>query len=435
MKNMVDWNKVKGIPMGEQLTLQILLILIFILMSAFFSASETAFTTLNKIRIKSLANNGDERAAAALRLADNYDNLLSSILIGNNIVNIAGASIATTIFTNLCGSAGITVSTVVMTVVVLIFGEISPKFLAKEHPESFAMAATPVLLFFVMLFTPLNFLSAGLKKLLSRLFQSKSDKKVTQEELMTFVDEAQNNGGIDEHNGELIRSAIEFNDLDANDILTPRVNLVAVDRSTPLPKITEIFLNMNYSRLPVYEDSIDNIIGMIHEKDYFRALYRGETGISPIIQKVSYVGTGMKISDLLRLLQQVKTQMAVVVDEFGGTEGIVTMEDILEELVGDIWDEHDEVIDYFKKIDEHTYEVNCAVNLDNMFDFFGLKKSEDEFDSVTVSGWIMERLGKIPAAGDSFEFQKIRFTVKKAAARRAIVVRIQLPEPLHKASE
>ncbi len=421
--------------MGEQLALQILLILVFILMSAFFSASETAFTTLNKIRIKSLANTGDERAVATLRLADNYDNLLSSILIGNNIVNIAGASIATTIFTNLCGSAGITISTVVMTVVVLIFGEISPKFLAKEHPESFAMSATPALLFFVMLFTPLNFLSAGLKKLLSHLFQSKSEKKVTQEELMTFVDEAQNNGGIDEHNGELIRSAIEFNDLDANDILTPRVNLVAIDCSTPLPKITEIFLNMNYSRLPVYKDSIDNIVGMIHEKDYFRALYRGETSISPIIQKVSYVGTGMKISDLLRLLQQVKTQMAVVVDEFGGTEGIVTMEDILEELVGDIWDEHDEVIDYFKKIDECTYEVNCAVNLDDMFDFFGLKKSEDEFDSVTVSGWIMERLGKIPAAGDSFEFQKIRFTVKKAAARRAIIVLIQLPEPLHEASE
>lgn len=248
---------------------------------------------------------------------------------------------------------------------------------------------------------------------------------------MTFVDEAQNDGGIDERNGELIRSAIEFNDLDANDILTPRVNIVAVDQKMPMEKITELFLNTNYSRLPVYEESIDNIVGMIHEKDYFRALHRGEPSVSQIVKKVSYVGTGMKISDLLRLLQQVKTHMAVVVDEFGGTEGIVTMEDILEELVGDIWDEHDEVIDYFKKIDDLTYEVNCAANLDDMFDFFDLKKSDDEFDSVTVSGWVMEQLGKIPAAGDNFEFQKIKITVLKAAARHATMVTFLLPCPIN----
>lgn len=414
----------------DRSTSQVLLILVFTLMSAFFSASETAFTTLNKVRIKSLANNGDERAAAALRLAENYDSLLSTILIGNNIVNIASASIATIVFTNLYGSAGITISTAAMTAIVLIFGEISPKFLAKESPESFALSATPVLSFFVMIFTPLNYLFSGWKKLLGNIFKRSDEKKVTQEELMTFVDEAQSDGGIDERNGELIRSAIEFNDLDANDILTPRVNIVAVDMKMPMEKITRLFLETNYSRLPVYEDSIDNIVGMIHEKDYFRALYNGEAGIGPMVKKVSYVGTGMKISDLLRLLQQVKTHMAVVVDEFGGTEGIVTMEDILEELVGDIWDEHDEVIDYFKKIDDLSYEVNCAVSLDDMFDFFGMKKSEDEFDSVTVSGWVMERLGKIPTAGDSFEFQKIKFTVTKAAARRATMILIQLPEPI-----
>jgi CBS domain containing-hemolysin-like protein len=403
-------------------------------MSAFFSASETAFTTLNKVRLKSLANNGNARAEAALTLADHYDSLLSTILIGNNVVNIASASIATIVFTNLYGGAGVTISTAAMTVIVLIFGEISPKFLAKESPESFALSATPILSFFVMLFTPLNYLAAGWKKLLGHIFKRRDETKVTQEELMTFVDEAQSDGGIDERNGELIRSAIEFNDLDANDILTPRVNVVAVDRKMPMEKITDLFLETNYSRLPVYEDSIDNIVGMIHEKDYFRALYRGENTIAPIVKKVSYVGTGMKISDLLRLLQQVKTHMAVVVDEFGGTEGIVTMEDILEELVGDIWDEHDEVIDYFKKIDDLSYEVNCAVSLDDMFDFFKIKKSDDEFDSVTVSGWVMERLGKIPAAGDSFEFQKIKFTVTKAAARRATMVLIQLPEPIREAT-
>ncbi|QAT49855.1 HlyC/CorC family transporter [Caproiciproducens sp. NJN-50] len=419
----------------DKSTSQILLILLFILMSAFFSASETAFTTLNKVRIKSLANNGNTRAAVTLMLAENYDSLLSTILIGNNIVNIASASVATILFTSLFGGAGVTVSTAAMTAIVLIFGEISPKFLAKESPESFALSATPILNFFVMLFTPLNYLFSGWKKLLGHVFKRRDEKKVTQEELMTFVDEAQSDGGIDERNGELIRSAIEFNDLDANDILTPRVNIVAVDRKMPMDKITDLFLETSYSRLPVYEDSIDNIVGMIHEKDYFRALYKGETAIAQIVKKVSYVGTGMKISDLLRLLQQMKTHMAVVVDEFGGTEGIVTMEDILEELVGDIWDEHDEVIDYFKKINDLSYEVNCAVSLDDMFDFFKIDQSEDESDSVTVSGWVMERLGKIPAAGDNFEFQKMKFTVTKAAARRATMVSIQLPEPIREAAD
>jgi len=419
----------------NQSTSRILLILLFTLMSAFFSASETAFTTLNKVRIKSLVNNGNTRAAVTLRLAENYDSLLSTILIGNNIVNIASASIATILFTGLYGGAGVTISTVAMTIIVLIFGEISPKFLAKESPESFALSATPILSFFVVLFTPLNHIFSGWKKLLGRVFKRRDEKKVTQEELMTFVDEAQSDGGIDERNGELIRSAIEFNDLDANDILTPRVNIVAVDRKMTMDKITDLFLETNYSRLPVYEDSIDNIVGMVHEKDYFRALYKGEITIGPIVKKVSYVGTGMKISDLLRLLQQMKTHMAVVVDEFGGTEGIVTMEDILEELVGDIWDEHDEVIDYFKKIDDLSYEVNCAVSLDDMFDFFEMKKSEDEFDSVTVSGWVMEQLGKIPAAGDSFEFQNMEFTVTKAAARRATMILIRLPEPIQQSSD
>lgn len=405
---------------------QILTIFICILFSAFFSSSETAFTTLNRVRLKSLANNGNDRAKSALKLADSYDTLLSTVLIGNNIVNIAGASVATIFFTRIYGDKGITISTVFMTIIVLIFGEISPKSLAKESPESFAMAVTPVLRFLVFIFTPLNFIFFQWKKLLGHIFKKKDESAVTQDELMTFVDEAQSGGGIDERNGELIRSAIEFNDLDANDILTPRVNVVAIDIRAPIEEITKAFLNGNYSRLPVYEETIDNIVGMIHEKDYFGALCRGEKSIGALIKKVSYVGTGMKISDLLRLLQQSKTHIAVVVDEFGGTQGIVTMEDILEELVGDIWDEHDDVIDYFKKISDTSYEVDCSAGMDDMFEFFDLEEPEDEYDSVTVSGWVMEQLGKIPSAGDSFEFQNMKVTVVKAAARHAILIRIEL---------
>lgn len=409
---------------------QILAVILCILLSAFFSASETAYTTLNRIRLKSLANSGNERAKSALKLSENYDILLSTILIGNNIVNIAGASLATIIFTGFLGNGGVTVSTIVMTATVLIFGEVSPKSLAKESPESFAMSVSPVLRFFVFIFTPINFLFLQWKKLLGHIFKKKDINRVTQDELITYVDEAQNGGGIDEQNGELIRSAIEFDDFDANDILTPRVNIVAVDMRTPFKTIADIFLNGNFSRLPVYEESIDNIVGVIHEKDFFRAYFAGETGVGKILKKVSYIGTGMKISDLLKLLQQSKTHMAVVVDEFGGTQGIVTMEDILEELVGDIWDEHDVVIDYFRKITDTCYEVDCSADVDDMFEFFGLKMPESEYDSVTVSGWVMDRLGRIPSAGDSFEFENTQVTVIKAAARHAVTIRVKLPHPI-----
>lgn len=415
--------------MDDRNTALFLILLFCVLLSAFFSAGEAAFAALNRSRLKGLANGGNSRAAAALRLSDRGDALLSAALIGKNAANITGASVAAILFTRICGGAGVTVSAVVMTAAVLVFCEITPKLLAKWNPEGFAMAAAPVLRFFQLLFTPLVFLFSAWKKLLGRKSGPHDEDRVTQEELMTFVDEAQSEGGIDKNNGELIRSAIEFNDLDANDILTPRVNIVAVERGTPMKEITELFLNSSYSRLPVYEESIDNIVGMIHEKDYFRVLCREETSIAPIVKKVTYVGTGIKISDLLRLLQQAKTHMAVVVDEFGGTQGIVTMEDILEELVGDIWDEHDEVIDYFKKLGDGTYEVNCGAGLDDMFDFFGLEKEEDEFESVTVSGWVMEQLGRIPTAGDSFEFLGCRITVLKAAARHATLISVRPPEP------
>lgn len=406
---------------------QVLLMALFILLSGFFSASETAFSTLNRIHLKSMVNGGDKRAKMTLDLAEDFDRLLSTILIGNNIVNIACASISVIVFTGLFGEAGISLSTGVVTVVVLIFGEISPKILAKANSESFAMSSAPILRFFVFLLTPVNFLFVLWKKLLGHIFKRKDEAKLTQDELMTYVDEAQNDGGIDERNGELIRSAIEFNDLEANDILTPRVNIVAIERKTSMDEITNIFLHSNYSRLPVYENSIDNIVGMIHEKDYFRALCGGETGIGSIIKKVSCVGTAMKISDLLRLLQQSKTHMAVVVDEFGGTAGIITMEDILEELVGDIWDEHDEVIEYFKQVGENSYEISCSAGLDDMFEYFNLVGDEEESDAVTVGGWVMEQLGKIPAAGDSFTFQDNLITVVKAAARHAILIRMDRP--------
>lgn len=402
-------------------------IIICVMFSAFFSASETAFTTLNRIRLKTEAEAGDSRAALVLSIAENYDKMLSTILIGNNIVNIASASLATIVFTHVLGDAGVSVSTAVMTVIVLIFGEISPKNLAKEHPEAFARFSAPFLRLLITILTPINFIFSQWKKLLNKIFKKKSDNRMTQEELKTIVDEAQSEGGIDEEKGELIRSAIEFDDLTADDILTPRVDIVGVDEECPFQEISDIFLKNTYSRLPVYSDSIDNIIGIVHEKDYFSAQKSGISDIKQVMKKVLYISRTVKISDLLRTLQKTKSHMAIVVDEFGGTEGLVTMEDIIEELVGDIWDEHDVVIDYFNQIDDHTYVINCSADLHDLFEEFDLGDS-DEFESASVGGWAMELLGKIPSVGDTFDFKGWHITVTKATSHHATQLTMVSPE-------
>ena len=402
-------------------------IIICVMFSAFFSASETAFTTLNRIRLKTEAEAGDSRAALVLSIAENYDKMLSTILIGNNIVNIASASLATIVFTHVLGDAGVSVSTAVMTVIVLIFGEISPKNLAKEHPEALARFSAPFLRLLITILTPINFIFSQWKKLLNKIFKKKSDNRMTQEELKTIVDEAQSEGGIDEEKGELIRSAIEFDDLTADDILTPRVDIVGIDEECPFQEISDIFLKNTYSRLPVYSDSIDNIIGIVHEKDYFSAQKSGISDIKQVMKKVLYISRTVKISDLLRTLQKTKSHMAIVVDEFGGTEGLVTMEDIIEELVGDIWDEHDVVIDYFNQIDDHTYVINCSADLHDLFEEFDLGDS-DEFESASVGGWAMELLGKIPSVGDTFDFKGWHITVTKATSHHATQLTMVSPE-------
>lgn len=410
---------------------QIFLIVICIIFSAFFSASETAYSTFNRVRMKNEVSSGNKRAALALSLAEDYDRLLLTILVGNNIVNIASASLATIVFVRYLGDMGVSLSTAAMTILVLIFGEISPKSMAKEHAEGFALFAAPFLKILTTVLRPINFLFAQWKKLLLKIFKKKDESKITQEELMIIVDEAQNDGGIDEHNGALIRSAIEFNDMDANDVITPRVDIVAVEKNASFDEINDSFLSHSFSRLLVYTENIDNVVGMIHEKDFFRGLKQGITSLDPIIKKVLYITGSMKISDLLRLLQQTNTHIAVVVDEFGGTSGMVTLEDILEQLVGEIWDENDVVIDYFKKIDNTTWLVSGRASLEDMLENFGIEKDHEEYDSVTVSGWIMEELGKIPSVGDSFVFEKHRFTVTQIGNRnvRQVKVTTPLPEP------
>ena len=400
-------------------------LVIMIAMSAYFSATETAFTSINRIRLKNKADNGNKRAAKTLELAEDYDKLLSTILIGNNIVNITATTVATVLCTRLFHEYGPTISTVALTIIILIFGEISPKSLAKESPEAVAMAVTPLLTLFTVILSPINFLFGLWKKLLSMVFHSEGDDGITEEELVGMVDQAETEGGLDEHESDLIRAAIEFNDLEVSEILTPRVDLIAVEENDSMEKAASLFVESGYSRLPVYSETIDNIIGVIHEKDFNAARYRGETMLSDLKAPVTYTTVTTKISELLRVLQTRKAHMAVVVDEYGGTVGIVTLEDILEELVGEIWDEHDEVIETFRRQEDGSYIIACSANLDDMYDLFELKGT---CEAATVSGWVLEQVGRVPEEGDRFRAEGLDVTVLKVEQRRILEIRVEVLE-------
>ena len=405
--------------------------LILVGCSAFFSGAETAFSSINKVKLKAMQQDGkpNKRIERCLRLAENYDLVLSTVLIGNNLVNIASTSLATLFFTGLLGDnsdLGATVSTIVMTVLVLIFGEVTPKTFAKYRAESVAVIITPVIRFFEILFAPFNLFFRGWTKLMNRLFKTKKSSAVTEEELKGYVNEAHTGGNIDENESELIRSSIEFDDIDVGDILVPRVDVEAVDKYAPLNEIERVFNSTNFSRLPVYIDDIDNIVGVIHERDFQNARKKNLKSLRTIIKPVPMVSPDTKISKLLRIFQKNKTHLAVVIDEFGGTEGIVTLEDILEELVGEIWDEHDEIEYAIEEVGRNEYIVKGSASIDEFFEFFGIYREEK--DISTVNGWVMKMLEKIPEKNDTFTAEGLNATVLSVDGKRADDIRIIVEE-------
>ena len=398
---------------------------LMVVMSAYFSATETAFTSLNRVRLKSRADAGDRRSKLALDMSGNYDRLLSTILIGNNIVNNVATTVGAVLFIGWLGDAiGPTVSTIVLTVVILIFGEISPKSLAKESPEAFARFSAPILRVLLSLLTPVNFLFTQWKKLLNRLFHKQEDDGITDEELLTFVAEAEGQGSLDREEGQLIRSAIRFDDLDAEDILTPRVDIVALEDTATMDQAAAVFAEEGFSRLPVYHESIDNIVGIIHQKDLFSARYHGRTDLTPLITPALYITPSAKIDDLMRQFQQAKTHMAIVLDAHGGTVGLLTLEDIVEELVGEIWDEHDEVVEQFRRQKDGSYLIDGSADLVRMYDLFSVTGVSD---ASTVSGWVLEQMGRIPQAGDRFQWEGLDVTVTRVEHRRVLEVRGAAP--------
>ncbi|MBQ3202855.1 MAG: HlyC/CorC family transporter [Clostridia bacterium] len=401
----------------------LLFMLILLALSAYFSATETAFSTFNRIRMKGLAENGNKRARLVLDLADDYDRLLSTILVGNNIVNIALTTLATMFFADLIihsENLAATVSTIVTTVAVLIFGEISPKSLAKQYADGFVMATAPVLRVVTWVLTPINWVFSGWKWLLRLVFKTKGEDVVTEEEVLTMVDEAEEDGTLGEQESEMIRQVIAFNDREAVDILIPRVDVAAISADATSKELAQAFLETGFSRLPVYEESIDHIVGVVYHKDYYKRAGEKPTP-TDLMKDAVFIPPTMKIRLLLKQLQAEQSHIAIVADEYGGTLGIVTMEDILEELVGEIWDEHDDVIRNIIPQPDGSAVVLCSTELIDLMEYFD---TETECDATTVSGWVMEATGRIPAVGDTFTADGLSVEVLQVEITRPDQIRV-----------
>ena len=401
-----------------------LALVLCIVLSGIFSATETAYSTASKVRLTTMSDEGDKKAGKVLKLLNNYEKVLFTVLVGNNIVNITATTLATLLFIAMMGDIGATVSTIVITVVVLLFGEISPKMLAKQHPEGFAKNVYGFLRACMFILTPITFILDGWKWLLSKMFRFPQTASFSEEELITIVETAENEGQLEKHESELIRSAIEFEDLDVRDIMVPRVNVEAVPEDATMEEIYKVFVESGYSRLPVYRDDIDTIVGILHEKDFSVLLHDGGTDIKPLIKKCIYLTQSIKISTALGMLQKEKIHMAIVVDEFGGTDGIVTLEDILEELVGEIYDEHDSEEEQIKKIDDHTYIIKGDENFEEMLEELDVKSPDEETEATTVGGFVSEQLDRMPAPGDKLTVDGMEMEVIKATDKTVDEIKV-----------
>ena len=408
----------------------LLIIIICVILSGYFSATETAFSAINRVRIRNQAEKGNKRAALVLQLSDNYDSLLSTILIGNNIVNIGCSSLATILFVKLLGEEmGAGISTLVITVVVLIFGEISPKSIAKESPEKFAMFSAPMINGLRIVLTPINWMFGQWKKLLSCLFKTSGSQGITSEELFTIVEEAQEEGSIDKEEGSLLRSALSFDDLEAGDILTPRIDMEGIPVESTQEEAAEVFANTGYSRLPVYEETLDHIVGILYHKDFYNRVYGTDTSIREVMRPALFTTANQKIDELMQELQKKKLHIAIVLDEFGGTVGLITLEDILEELVGEIQDEFDREVINLRRTRGGGWLAQGTVTLEQLEDHLDLRL-DSEAGSVSLGGFFQEQLGRVLREGDELRLQgwRIRVLEMRGMAPRRFLLRPTPPD-------
>ena len=406
----------------------VILLIGLIFLSAFFSSAETAFSSANKIRLRNYASENRSGSKKALYISENFDNALSTILVGNNIVNIAAASISAKVATDLFGpSTGLIISTFVMTLLILVFGEVLPKSIAKENAETYALRISGILFFLIKVLTPVNFLFSQLKSLVSSTYSKNNENmpSVTEEEIKVMVDISEEEGTINKDERELVHRSLDFNEILVGEIITPRTDMIALEVNQPIQEIKEVFLEERYSRIPVYEEHIDNVIGILSEREFLAELLQyQDVNVRKLLRKPMFVVKSTKIATLLPELQKSKVHMSIVIDEYGGTAGLITLEDILEELVGEIWDEHDEKINIMTKVNENTFEFDAQFQLD---DFSKLLKLPDLDSSYhTLGGWITEKYERIPVQGESFQFENLKITIDDVKKHRVKKVKVEV---------
>lgn len=414
---------------------KVVLVLAMMVFSALFSSTETAFSSVNKLRLKNYESQGDKRAAKALKLANRFDDVLTAVLIGNNIVNIATSSVSTVLFVSFFGSKGVGISTAIITVLVLIFCEVLPKSYAKKNAEKMALSFASPLSVLVTVLKPAVFLFNKLSSLVSKGDDAPS---VTEDELKYMIDEIEEQGVIEEQESELVKSALEFDEITVNEILIPRVKVVGVERSATIDEIKEIFTNEMYSRLPVYEKSLDDISGIITNKAFFKMLVDGGDDISGIIQEVPHIADSKLISEAMKYMQRSKVHLAVVTDQYGGTKGIITLEDIIEELVGEIYDEDDEIITNIVRLDDGRYEIAGDTSISDMLDALELDEDMIHTDYTSVGGWVTDVMEHIPESGETAESGIFRVTaaeVNEQTVEKVIIEILPAEEPEEPAEE
>ena len=419
-------------------SISIVALIVLLLLGSYFSGTEMAFASINRAKLKNIAETGGKRGKRAALMFDMFENkfdeVISTLLICNNLVAIAAATVSVSLFVRLIGEWGYFFSTVIISAIVIVLTDIFPKSLTKQNPERAIIAGVPFLIFLMVILKPINKGIAKMKDALTAKFANKETEKTAEEEqaelgqeIIFMVEEAEKDGSMNEEDSTLITNAIEFSELDAGDIITPRVEIVSVPITADRDTIAQQFLDSGYSRLPVYEDSLDNIKGVVHIRDFLRHLATKDDtfNLESILTPAVFTVTGARVKELLQLMKKQKSHIAIVTDEYGGTEGIVTMDDILERLVGDIWDEHDEVVEEFRDVGNNKHLILCTAYIDDMFEYFDVK---GESESSTVGGWIMDMLRRIPEKGDSFTFENLLVRVTKVDQRRAVECIVEVME-------
>lgn len=413
---------------GSRLPWIIAVLLLFC--AAFFAVAETAYASCPKSRVKAAAERGDARAKTALLILDDFDKAISTLLICTNIVHIATASIVTVAVTKMWGLSAVSISTIVTTIVVFFAGEMLPKSIAKKYSEPLALATGPVLRFLMKVFTPLSVLLTWIGQSAAKLTPDETPVSFTEDELYDIIEDMTEEGSLDEQQGELISSALQFGEVTVESVLTPRVDLVAVDISSSLENILAVIKTTNHSRLPVYEGSIDNIIGVLQIRKFIKAYLRlgNNLDLRPLLDEVFFIHQSTNIDELLPVMSKRKLNMAVVTDNYGGTLGIVTVEDILEELVGEIWDEDDVVEESFVELGDGVYMVGADESVTDVFEQLGFEDPEEDEELVnTLMGeWAYEQFSAIPKVGDSFRYHQVQVTVAAMTHNRILKLKVAL---------